>query len=148
MIYRIGILYVILFIFVTTMSASGAETYFSALARAQKENKHILLYFFSNGCTYCDKMDREVLADRQIQAELREGFVFVRIDVDRDSKLADKYDVRLYPTTWLLDSTGHRIAQAPGYLSKSYFTRMLVYLKGEHYKTTSLPDFLARKQSP
>lgn len=148
MIYRIRILCIIFFVLLVAVPANGTETYFSALVRAQKENKPILLYFFSNSCPYCDKMDREVLADREIGAALKEDFIFVRIDVDRDSKIADKYEVKFYPTTWLLDSTGHRIAQVPGYLSKSYFTRILAYLKGEYYRTMSLPDFLKRKQSP
>jgi thioredoxin-related protein len=110
--------------------------------KAKEEDKAMVVYFFSKYCQYCTAMDHDVLSDKEIIGSLKREFVYLRIDADKSSDLARKHGVRSYPTTLLMENAGKTIVQIPGYISKKEFKTVLLYLKGKHYKTTNLGDFL------
>ena len=87
-------------------------------------------------------MDRDVLNDKEISGTLKREVIYLRIDVDKNTDIARKYDIRGYPTTLLMEGSGKTIALIPGYISKKEFKKILFYLKGKHYKTTNLGEFL------
>jgi thioredoxin-related protein len=87
-------------------------------------------------------MDHDVFGDKGIGDTLKKDVVYLRIDVDKSPGAARTCGVWAYPTTLLLESTGKRITQIPGYVSKSDFRKILSYLKGKRYKTMGLGDFL------
>lgn len=89
-------------------------------------------------------MDRDVLNDKEINPILKKDVVYVRIDVDKKTELASLYAIRGYPTIALLEPSGKRIAQVPGYIPKKDFNKILSFLKGKHYKTMTLREFLKR----
>jgi thioredoxin 1 len=119
-----------------------ADEYADGLKRATKENKPVLLYFYSQYCGYCDAMDRDVLNDKEISPVLKKEIVYIRIDVDKKRDIASRYNIRGYPTIVLLEPSGKGLVQAPGYIPKKDFIKILSYLRGKHYKTTSLGEFL------
>ena len=100
------------------------------------------MYFYSQYCPYCDAKDRNVLNDNDVSAILKKDFVYIRADADKRPDLARRYQVRGYPTTVLTESNGRIIVKIPGYIPKKDFLKILSYLKGKHYKTTNLGDFL------
>jgi len=130
------IIFIIVFAVISCTQLT-ADEYTEGLKRAKTEDKPVLLYFFSKYCGYCDKMDRDVLNDREINPTLKNDIVYIRIDVDKKNDIASLYAVRGYPTTAMLDPSGKRIAQIPGYIPKGEFKKMLSYLKGKHYKATT-----------
>ncbi len=105
-------------------SAFGLD-YDGALKAAKQENKPLLLYFFSRSCGYCTLMDKDTLADRGIAALLKRDFVFLRIDTDKSSDLAMLYGIRGTPWSWILDPSGKRIGQVPGYVAKADYKALL-----------------------
>jgi len=121
-----------------------ADDYSDAMKRARTEGKPMVLYFYSKYCYYCDEMEKRVLSDGEIRTLLKSGVVTLRIDVDKRDDLAAPYNVWSYPTTWLLEPTGKRIARVPGYVSKGEFKKILVYLREGHYKNMGLRDFLRK----
>jgi thioredoxin-related protein len=127
-----------------TANIARAEQYNDALKRASKQDKPVILYFYSNYCTYCAAMDRDTLSDVEIKRTLVADIVYYRVNVDHQEQIARKYSVRGYPTTWLLEPTGKPIAAIPGYVEKRDFRKVLSYLKGRHYKTMKLWDFLGK----
>jgi thioredoxin-related protein len=130
-----------LFLFHTT---THADEWDLALKRAKKEDKPVLLYFFTPYCTYCQAMDKDVLAEKKIHELLKKNVVYQRIDVETREELARFYGVRGYPTTTFLESNGQRIIQVPGYIEKSDFIKLLAFVTGKHYKTTNLKEFLRK----
>jgi thioredoxin-related protein len=128
-------------------SSSLADDYGSALRRAKKEDKPALVYFFSKYCSYCEAMDKEVLLDPEIAELLKKYTVFVRVDVDKRPDLAEAYNLRGFPTTWLLQPSGKRIGQAPGFLPKKEFRKIIAYLRGKHYQVMGLGEFLRSSRS-
>jgi thioredoxin-related protein len=136
-------LLVVVLISITTVCA---DEWGMALKKAKKEDKPVVLYFFTAYCSYCQAMDKEVLADKEVSATLKKNAVYLRIDVEKRDDLARFYGVRGYPTTTFLEPNGQRIVQIPGYIERDDFKRVLAFVKGKHYKTMNLKEFL-RKQA-
>ncbi|MCX5799105.1 MAG: thioredoxin fold domain-containing protein [Proteobacteria bacterium] len=126
-------------------TALFGDDYVTAMKRANRENKPSVLYFFSNHCPYCNAMDKQVLADKEISGSLKNDVVYLRVDVEKRETLANFYGIRGYPTTLLLEPSGERIARIPGYIPKKEFKKILTYAMGRHYKVMGLNEFL-RKQ--
>jgi thioredoxin-related protein len=89
-------------------------------------------------------MDRSVLRDTEIEALLKKDFVYVRIDVEKTTDLAKLYGIRGYPSSWFLEPSGARIIEVPGYVQKPLFKKVLQYVKGGHYRTTDVNDYLKK----
>jgi len=132
-----------IFLLILSAGAARADEYSDALKKAKAENKPLLLYFYSNYCTYCEAMDRNVLSDKDIKKSLATDVVYLRVNVDEKRETAARYNIRGYPTTYLLDPAGKRIAVIPGYMSRKDFGKILAFLKGKHYKTTNIWDFVS-----
>jgi thioredoxin-related protein len=122
-----------------------ADEYNDTLAAARKSDKHIILFFYSTTCPYCDLMEKETLTERETTALMRQIVLFLRLDGDKRRDLARLYGVRAYPTMWLLDPTGARVGQVPGYVSRPDFHTILSYLKGRHYRHSDLPTYGRRQ---
>jgi thioredoxin-related protein len=136
----------LLVVVLITSTTVYADEWDTALKKAKKEDKPVVLYFFTAHCSYCQAMDKEVLAEKEVSTVLKKNAVYLRIDVEKREDLARFYGVRGYPTTTLLEPNGQRIAQIPGYIEKNNFKKLLAFVKGKYYKTMNLKEFL-RKQA-
>ena len=58
--------------------------YKEALELAKKSGKPIMFKLTAEHCRYCKKMDKEVLADKEVRKVLTEHFIPVSIDVEKD----------------------------------------------------------------
>lgn len=123
-------------------SAAFSQDYNSALKTAKKENKPLLLYFFSKSCYYCTLMDGKTLADKEIAAVLKKDFVFLRVDVDKSEDLGRLYRVSGTPSSWFLESSGKPVGGMPGYVEPGDYKNILDYVKGRHYKEMDLQAYL------
>ena len=121
-----------------------ADDYTDSLKRAKAEDKAVILYFFSKSCGYCTMMEKQVLADKEIAASMKNDVVSLRIDVDAKPDLAAKYNIRGYPTTGILEPSGKIVIRVPGYLEKKEFKLVLAYAKGKAYKTASLREYFKK----
>jgi protein disulfide-isomerase len=95
----------------------------TALARAQKENKAVLLDFTgSDWCGWCQKLKREVFDQFDFACYANPNLIMVEVDFPRhksqsldqinaNANLAVKYDIKGYPTIILLNSSGQQIGQ-------------------------------------
>ena len=123
-----------------------ALDYDGALNMAKKNNKPVLLYFYTTWCQYCRMMDKKTLSDKEIDAVLKKSFVYQRIDVEKSEDVARLYGINGYPVCWFLEPSGKRIMSAPGYIDQPTFKRVLEYIKDGHYKQTEINDYLKKKR--
>ena len=65
-------------------AADGAKQVERALTQAKVENKRVLLMFGANWCGWCHRLHRLFESDAKIAAKLKQGFVVVLIDVNKD----------------------------------------------------------------
>ena len=96
----------------------------SGLARAQSEDKPVLVTFVTGWCPYCTKMSRKTWSASSVASRVEE-FVMVKVDAEKAGRangpsgpeLAARYGVAGYPAQLLLDPEGRVIARFDGYQS-------------------------------
>jgi len=57
-------------------------SYNEGLALAEKENKYILIDFYTDSCGYCKKMDKETYSKEEVKKFLNENFVVVKVNAE------------------------------------------------------------------
>jgi thioredoxin-related protein len=124
-----------------------AGDYNGALKTAKSENKPVLLYFVSKTCYYCTLMDKDTMADSEVGGMLKRDFVVLRVDADSSQDLTKLYHITGTPSSWFLDSTGKRILEAPGYIQKPTYKKLLEYVKGKHYNNMDVMAYLKKTPS-
>ena len=87
-----------------------------AFAEADESNRPVLLSLSATWCTGCHEMDATTYAEPRIAANVNEGFVPVRVDVDRNPRVRERYNMGGFPTTAFLTPTGELLTGA-GYLT-------------------------------
>jgi thioredoxin-related protein len=142
------------------MTAPAAETewlsFNKGLAKAQKENKAIVVDFYTNWCHWCKVMDEKTFKNKDVALKLGQRFVAVRLNAeDNDAKvtfqnqtltnveLTRAFGVTGYPTLAFLDRNGKPIGTIPGYVPADQFLQMLNYIDSKCYeKGVSLQNYL------
>ncbi len=77
-----------------------------ALAKAKAENKYVFIDFYTTWCAPCKLMANTTFQDPQVIAWLEEHTLALAVDADAQSKLAKRFDVKVYPTLLWLKSDG------------------------------------------
>jgi len=118
-------------------SADGVKQIEEALARVKKEDKHVLLMFGANWCGWCHRLHQLFESDAQIAAKLKQDFVVVLIDVNKNhnADVNQRYGnpTRLgLPVLVVLDAAGKALTtQDTGKLEE-----------GDHHDPTKVLAFL------
>jgi protein disulfide-isomerase len=99
----------------------------TAIAKAQKENKFILVNFTgSDWCKWCQKLTNEVFAQKEFENFAKENLILVKIDFPKNieqsmetklynNQLAKDFSVEGFPTIFILDMNGN-VRLRTGYL--------------------------------
>ena len=126
---RYKLIALLLMALVSNSFAAGelwTSDYDSALKKAKKENRHVLLDFTgSDWCGWCIRLNKEVFDTDAFKAYAKDNLVLVEIDfprkkslpkdvVARNRKLGEKFEVAGYPTIWILGPDGTPI-RSTGY---------------------------------
>lgn len=83
---------------------------------AADAGKPVLLSLSASWCTACDEMDEGAYANPQIAAHLKEGFIPVRVDVDRQPRARERYNMGGFPSTVFCTPDG-RILTGAGFMT-------------------------------
>jgi thiol-disulfide isomerase/thioredoxin len=109
-------------------SAQGmaySKTWTAAQSQAAKQNKLVLLDFWTTWCGYCKQMSATTLKDRGVVQKSR-STVPLRLNAEAEGKaLARKYGVSSYPAYLLVDSTGSVFGRAQGALPPADFKNFI-----------------------
>jgi hypothetical protein len=95
-----------------------------AFAAAEREGKPVLLSLVATWCGDCHRMDAETYAEPRIAANLADGFVPVRVDVDRRPRVRERYNMGGFPSTVFCTPSG-RILSGATYLGPDGFRQVL-----------------------
>ncbi|MGQ3329224.1 DUF255 domain-containing protein [Halorubrum sp. FL23] len=87
----------------------------AAFAEADRRDSPVLLSLSATWCEGCHEMDAITYAEPRIAANINEGFVPVRVDVDRHPRVRERYNMGGFPTTAFLTPEGELLTGA-GYL--------------------------------
>jgi len=104
--------------------ASGWTTdYKAALEQAKADDRRVFLFFTgSDWCSWCKRLNKEILSTPEIQKFAGDKLVLVELDFPRskaqpgavkaqNAKLAQQYKIEGYPTVIVLDSAGKKVGE-------------------------------------
>ena len=92
-----------------------------ACEAAKKDGKLVLIDFVTSWCAPCKKMDKTTWKDKKVRAWLAEKTVALKIDAEKELKLAKDYRVQIYPTILLLQADGTEIDRLMGFRDAATF---------------------------
>jgi thiol-disulfide isomerase/thioredoxin len=111
-----------LLIAAATAAARADEGPFRALtfdqakrAAAERGDRFVLVDFFTTWCGPCKKLDETTWKDREVRDWLAKEAVCIKVDAEKDTALADKYRINVYPTVLLIRPDGAEIDRLVGY---------------------------------
>lgn len=131
--------------------------YHQALEKARAEDRHVLVNFTTSWCGYCKKMDATTYRDSGIVATLSQYYALALVDGDSYNliKLADgditekgltrQFGVRGYPTTWLLEPDGSKIAPVRGYVDYLRMQYILDFVRTNSNETMLFKEYVERE---
>ena len=97
----------------------------AALQESKRTGRLVLALFVTEGCTWCDRMEKETLADPKVVAELR-PLTLVRLDASKDgAQAARNHKVQGFPTLILLNPRGEVEATLLGFEPAGEFLQTL-----------------------
>lgn len=104
--------------FLLIAQVSQATSWFTSFEEAQKvalgTNKFMLVDFTASWCGPCRKMDRNSWNNEQVELAL-ENYVKVKIDIDSNKELANKYGIQSIPNMLIMDGNGIILHSFKGY---------------------------------
>jgi uncharacterized protein YyaL (SSP411 family) len=122
-----------------------------AFAAAERAGKPVLLALHASWCEDCHEMDRTTYAEPRIAANVNDGFVPVRVDVDRHPRVRDRYNMGGFPSTVFTTPEGTVITGAT-FLGIDGFREILDAVRrtwdGEGLEAGSVPRALANADPP
>ncbi|UPW01131.1 DUF255 domain-containing protein [Halorussus gelatinilyticus] len=71
----------------------------AAFEEARDEDKPVLLSLSATWCSWCHEMDREAYSNPMVAANVNDSFVPVRVDIDRQPRVRERYNVGGFPST-------------------------------------------------
>ena len=95
-----------------------------AFETAAREDRPVLLSLSATWCETCHEMDAETYGEPRIAANLNDGFVPVRVDVDRHPRVRERYNMGGFPSTVFTTPSGEVITGAT-YLGPDSMRRVI-----------------------
>ena len=73
---------------------------------------------------------------------LKENFVSISVDSDKNQTLATQWKIRGLPTLWFLKPDGAKVSHIPGYVDEKQFLQILKYIHTQSYERMKFQEFL------
>ena len=70
-------------------------------------------------------MEKESFQNDTIIDFLNQNYISIRVDVDKQPDIAQKYNVFALPTTYFFTAEGEKLGPVPGYISRERLLDML-----------------------
>jgi len=114
--------------------------YNSARREAQDKDRPLILYFGTENCFWCKKLEATTFRDPAIAALLNERYIPLKVDANRERMLAEALHIQSYPTLVLAAPDGKILGTLEGYLE--------AYRLQEHLQrvlaSVSNPEWMSR----
>lgn len=113
--------------------------------KGEAQDQKFFLYFYTDWCGYCRKLEKETFTDKAVAKYLNNNFIPVRINSEHLPKVAARFGVRGFPDLRFLTPKGENIGSLPGYVDANKLLPMLKYIHTDSYLTMSYSDFVKKK---
>jgi YHS domain-containing protein len=109
-------------------------------ALAAERQLPMLLHFEAVWCGACRTMESSVMNKPDVQDELGESVIGVRIDADQHRDLISRYSISSLPTEVVVDADGKELARYEGGVSLASYVRRLRNLPGTSTLSSRKPS--------
>lgn len=99
--------------------------YTAARKHAVETGLPLLLDFGTESCFYCKKLDATTFRDPKVVARLNAGFVAVKVDANKYTRMTAALQVESFPTLILATADGRVIGRHEGYADVGELTALL-----------------------
>ncbi|MFC6785052.1 DUF255 domain-containing protein [Halobaculum halobium] len=99
-----------------------------AFAEAEQTDRPVLLFLTATWCDDCHEMLVETFGEPRIAANVNDGFVPVKVDVDREPRVRERYNMGGFPSTVFTTPSGELLTGAT-YLGPEGFRSVLTRVR-------------------
>ncbi len=117
-----------------------------ASAQAIPANRPMMIDFWATWCLPCKAMEQEVYSTAEFR-KATQKFLPVKIDFDKKTALARKYNVESLPTIVFADSYGNELFRYEGYLGAASLLAVVNALPGDVTEFNRLNRILGRDKN-
>jgi len=105
----------------------GYETdYKTALSKAKKEGKDIMMFMTTSYCPWCRKLENRILSQNDIDAKIKEKYIPLMLNLDKDSYPEQFAKTRFTPILYIVESKDESIKHKfVGYSARGEFLQVL-----------------------
>ena len=127
------------------------------IAEAAKSSRRVLLYFYQDGCPYCERLIKENMSQQNIVDSLQNRFDVIAINMwgDREvlgldgketteKQFAVNNKIMFTPTLQFLDEEGGHVLRLNGYVPPHKFKVALDFVSQKKEKEGSFRDYMAK----
>ena len=108
-----------------TLSAAEWKTdYEEVVKAAKKDGKAVLIDFYADWCGPCKQMEATTLKDDKVLNSLK-GYILLKVDIDKNQKLAQKYRVTSIPHFVVLNRFEEVVSEVKGYRDADNFSEWI-----------------------
>lgn len=116
--------------------------YQEGVALGKQNGKKIFLNFYADWCRYCAMMNKTTFEDKSVISYLNDNFISIKVNTDKDQKIAMKYNINQLPDNWFVAQNGEQIGNMLGYLPPEQLLPLLKFIHTDSYKKMSLKEFI------
>ncbi len=93
----------------------------TAIDKAARLNKPVMLHFYANWCPPCKKMRKETFGNKELAKLLNKHFVNIKLNVDtQEGRIqSNKYNIDGFPVVILFNTNGEIVYHQTGFQEAS-----------------------------
>ncbi|MCW8826105.1 MAG: thioredoxin fold domain-containing protein [Gammaproteobacteria bacterium] len=124
---------------------------------ARDSGKRVILYFYQDGCPYCERLIKTNFTQHEIASKAQQNFEIIAINMWGDREVVDLAGnsltekrfavanrVQYTPTLLFLNEKGETIFRANGYYPPERFTALLSYIASRQEQVETFRDYLKK----
>lgn len=121
-------------------------SYGEGQAIAKKQGKPMFIFFYTDWCIYCKKMDKEVFSDSDVISYMNSNYINVRVNPETDkgrmvimgketsaAYLMSMSGANGFPALMFWDKKQQPVTTMPGFIEKKTFLPLLKFIDAECY---------------
>ena len=122
------------------------HSYGEGLDIAKKNGKPMFIFFYTDWCIYCKKMDKEVFSDREVISYMNSNYINIRVNPETDkgrmmimgketsaAYLMSMSGANGFPALMFWDKKQQPVTTMPGFIEKKTFLPLLKFIDAECY---------------
>jgi len=119
----------------------------TALAKAKKSQKPVMVDFYTEWCGWCKKLDSDTYSDNKVDG-LAKKFICVKVDGDKNREAASKYQIEGYPTIIFLSYEGKIDERVVGYRDANSFAGIMSSVLKKTKKPAAKSPEITKDKAP